>query len=113
MIDYVKENVQHPEFDIRQRLTVSRGYDVVEFVVGPKSDLTGKSIKDSGLRDLDIVVLSLQREDKVIPNPRSGRELEAGDKLLCYGNLANIRKLIPPKVRARRRRKLKERPEPA
>jgi len=108
IIDYVAENVQHPEFDIRQRLTVSRGYGVAELVVGPQAGLVGKSIQDSGLRDRDVVVLSLTRADKIIPNPRGSRELEAGDRLLCYGKMSNLRELLPPRTRPRRR--LKPRP---
>jgi len=111
IIAYVRENVRHPELDIRQRLTVSRGYDVVEFTVGKESELAGKPIRESGLRDRDVVVLSLTRGRKVIANPRSTREIEAGDTLLCYGNLANIRDFLPP--RARRRRKIKRRPDDA
>jgi len=111
IIDYVRENVQHPEFDIRQRLTVSRGYDVVELTIGKQPELIGKSILDSGLRERDIIVLNLTRGNTVIPNPRSSRLLEQGDRLLCYGKLSNIRELIPKRARARRRPKLKEHPE--
>jgi len=112
IVDYVREHVRHPEFDIRQRLTVSRGYGVAELVVAKGSELDGVPIRESGLRDRDIVVLSLSRDDKIIPNPRGTREIEAGDRLLCYGKLANFDGLLPEKVRRRRRRKLKARPAP-
>ena len=91
IVDYVDDNVQFPELDIRQRLTVSRGYGVVELFVGRADRLAGRTIESSGLRERDIVVLSLHREGKVIPNPRGTRELHLGDRLLCFGKYANVK----------------------
>ena len=62
---------------------------------------------ESGLRDLDIAVLNLHRGTSVIANPKSSRVLEAGDRLLCYGKLEEMRGLIPKKQR--RKRKVKAR----
>jgi ribosomal protein S6--L-glutamate ligase len=105
--------VQYPELDIRQRLTVSRGYGVVELYVGERSGIAGRTIETSGLRDRDIAVLSLHREGKVIPNPRPQRELHIGDRLLCYGKYANMKDLLPEEMLQRRRRKIGPHPEGA
>ena len=110
IVDFVRDNVEYPEFDIRSRLTVSKGYGVADVVVGETSGLVGKTLATSGLRDLDITVLSLSREGKVIPNPRGARELQVGDRLVCYGRMANMKNLLPPKIQQRRRRKLKPHP---
>jgi len=53
-------------------------------------------------------VLTLYRGNKVIPNPRSDRLLEAEDKLLCFGKLEAMRNMVPPKTRRRRRPDVKE-----
>jgi ribosomal protein S6--L-glutamate ligase len=111
IVDYVADNVQYPELDIRQRLTVSRGYGVVELYVGERSGMSSRTIENSGLRERDIVVLSLHREGKVIPNPRVTRELHIGDRLLCYGKYANVKDLLPEEMRQRRRRKIGPHPE--
>jgi ribosomal protein S6--L-glutamate ligase len=111
IVDYVADNVQYPELDIRQRLTVSKGYGVVELYVGEQSGMAGRTIENSGLRDRDIVVLSLHREGKVIPNPRVVRELHIGDRLICFGKYANVKDLIPEEMRQKRRRKLRPHPE--
>jgi ribosomal protein S6--L-glutamate ligase len=111
IVDYVADNVQYPELDIRQRLTVSRGYGVVELYVGEQTGMAGRTIDSSGLRELDIVVLSLHREGKVIPNPRGTRELHLGDRLLCFGKYANVKGLLPEEVRQHRRRKVRHRPD--
>jgi len=103
IIDYIAAQVDFPEIDIRQRLTVSRGYGVAEIRVPEGSHYEGKAIEHSGLRAKDINVLTLYRGTSVIPNPRSDRVLEPGDRLLCFGNLDSMRGLIPEKVRRQRR----------
>ncbi len=111
IIDYISAQINFPEIDLRQRLTVSRGYGVAEIYIPLGSDYIGKSIQESGLRDKDIVVLTLYRGTAVIPNPRSQRIIEAGDRLLCFGKLELMRNLIPVKTRKRRRPKVQKLPE--
>ena len=103
VVDYISNQVAFPEIDVRQRLTVSRGYGVAELHVPDGSELVGKSIVDSGLRERDLVVLNLHRGTRVISNPKGSRELEAGDRLLCYGQLEAMRDLVPEKRRRKRR----------
>lgn len=99
IVDYVDDTVTHPEFDVRQRLTVSRGYGVVELRVGDTSELAGKTLDRSGLRERDILVLSLSRDGKIIPNPKSARELQLGDRLLCFAKYENVRDMVPRSVK--------------
>lgn len=110
-IDFMASRVDFPEIDIRQRLTISKGYGVSEIFVPKGSNFVGKTIIESGLRDLDINVLTLHRKGKVIPNPKSERELLANDKLLCFGRLESMKEIIPEKTRKRRRPKLKKLPK--
>jgi len=111
IMDYIAAQIDFPEIDLRQRLTVSRGYGVSEISIPKGSDYIGKTIQESGLRDKDIMVLTLYRGTTVIPNPRSTRQFEAGDRLLCFGKLELMRDLIPPKTRKRRRPKVEVLPE--
>jgi ribosomal protein S6--L-glutamate ligase len=108
IIDYIAAQVDFPEIDVRQRLTVSRGYGVAEIRVPEGSEYVGKTLDQSGLRDRDINVLTLYRGTTVIPNPRSDRQLEPADRMLCFGKLDSMRGLIPEKVRKKRRPKLRE-----
>lgn len=105
IIEYVQDQVLFPELDIRERLTVHKGYGVAELLVPPDSEIVGKSIDDSGLRDQDIVVLSLERDHLTVSNPRGDFGLEAGDRLVCYGKLSAMRGLVPARRRKRLRRK--------
>ncbi len=108
VVDYIAAQVDFPEIDVRQRLTVSKGYGVSEIYVPEGSNYVGQTISQTGLRDSDINVLTLYRGIKVIPNPRSDRVLEAGDKLLCFGKLESMRGMIPRKEQRRRRPTVQE-----
>ena len=116
-IDYLAAQVDFPELDIRQRLTVSRGYGVAELSIPEGSEYVGRTIHESGLREKDINVLTLHRDTTVIPNPRPVRVLEAGDRLLCFGKLDAMRDILSD--RTKRARQLRVRrlhgrlPEPS
>ncbi|MET0410253.1 MAG: RimK family alpha-L-glutamate ligase [Polyangiaceae bacterium] len=112
IIDFVEDHARYPELDIRQRLTVSKGYGVVDLIVGESSPLVGRTLEASGLGQRDIVVLSLSRGGTVIPNPKSGRILQRGDRLLCFGKYANVRDLLPEGSEQRRNRDLGVWPPP-
>ncbi|MFT4028559.1 MAG: RimK family alpha-L-glutamate ligase [Protaetiibacter sp.] len=109
IIDYIAGQVAFPEIDVRQRLSVSTGYGVAELLVHSNAELVGKTLGESGLWERDITVLTLHRAATVIPNPRKGQLLEAGDRLLCFGKLEEMRSMIPE----RRRRRAKVRKLPA
>lgn len=111
IVDYIAAQVNFPELDVRQRLTVSRGYGVAELSIPEGSDYVGRTIVESGLRERDINVLTLNRGTSIIPNPKSSRVLEPGDRLLCFGKLDGMRDLIPEKTRKARRPKVKKLPE--
>jgi len=108
IIDYMAAQVDFPEIDLRQRLTVSRGYGVTEIRIPDGGDFKGVTLESSGLRERDINVLSLHRDGKVMPNPKPSRELLSGDRLLCFGKLEEMRQLVPPRTRKQRRPKVKK-----
>jgi ribosomal protein S6--L-glutamate ligase len=110
VIDFIAAQVDSPEIDLRQRLTVSRGYGVTEIHIPEGSEYVGKTIGESELREKDINILTLHRGTAVIPNPRPQRQLEAGDRLLCFGKLELMRDLVPAKMRRKRRPKVQEFP---
>lgn len=105
VIEHLEEQVLFPEIDLRQRLTVKGGYGIAELPVLADSDLVDKTIADTGLRERDVLVLSIDRNGVVIPNPRGTRQLLAGDKLLCFGKLLTLKSLAPAHPPAHTRRK--------
>jgi len=108
VIDYIAAQVDFPEIDIRQRLTISKGYGVSEIYVPEGSNFVGITIENTKLAEQDINVLTLYRGNKVIPNPRKDRVLEADDKLLCFGKLESMRTMVPVKTRRRRRPEIQD-----
>jgi ribosomal protein S6--L-glutamate ligase len=111
VVDYVTAQVSFPELDVRQRLTVSRGYGVAELLIREGSEYVGKTIEETGFHERDINVLTLHRDTVVVPNPRPGRVLEGGDRLLCFGKLETMRELVPARARRARHPKTKKLPE--
>ena len=108
IIDHIADRVAFPDIDVRQRLSVSTGYGVAELEVGANADLVGTTLGESELRERDITVLTLHRGTAVIPNPKRTTVLEAGDRLLCFGKLEEMRSMVPE--RKRRRRKVRKLP---
>lgn len=110
VVEYIAARVDFPEIDVRQRLTVSKGYGVSEIYIRKDSNFDGKTITETKLRDSDINVLTLYRGTTVIPNPKSERKLQADDRLLCFGKLDSMRSLLPPKAQRRRRPEIQDLP---
>lgn len=111
IVDYIAAQVDFPEIDLRQRLTVSRGYGVAELHIPDGSKYVGQKISESGLDEDDINVLTLYRGATVVPNPKHSRVFEAGDRVLCFGKLDAMKSLIPEKTAKRRKPKVKQLPE--
>ncbi len=109
IVDYVATQVAFPELDVRQRLTVSAGYGVVELAVNEGAAIVAAGTTIGELRKQDISVLTLQRGTAVVPNPRSDRVIEVDDRLRCFGNLDAMRGLVPER---RRRNRLRVQPLP-
>ena len=106
IIDYISNEVAFPDIDVRQRLAVSTGYGVAELFVHAGADIVGSTLGASGLLDRDITVLTLNRGTTVVPNPRTSQVLHAEDRLLCFGNMEEMRSLIPSRRRRARVRRL-------
>ncbi|MFW5844620.1 MAG: cation:proton antiporter regulatory subunit, partial [Planctomycetota bacterium] len=65
---------------------------------------------ETGLRQRDVVVLSITRDSVTIPNPRPDRVIKAGDTLLCYGKLITLKSLVPHRT-AKQRAHARRRPK--
>jgi ribosomal protein S6--L-glutamate ligase len=108
IIDYIDNQVAFPQIDIRERLNLSTGYGVAEIVVHGDAEMVGKTLASSGLAERDISVLTLHRGVRVIPNPNGRHVLQPEDRLLCFGNLEEMRGMIP--TRPKRRKRVKKLP---
>jgi len=94
IIEYVEQRVQFPEIDVWQRLTRMGDYVIADVSVADGSPLAGKRVNATGLRERDILILSITRGNTVIPNPKGEREIQAGDVLLCFGKFDALKTLL-------------------
>jgi ribosomal protein S6--L-glutamate ligase len=101
IVRLIEDEVLFPEIDIRQRLTLGSGYGVMEVPVDARSELCGKTIRDTGLRERDVLVRTSQRGSETTPNPRGDRETHAGDVHLCFGKGLTLKSFAPPKTKRR------------
>ncbi|MDQ8201907.1 30S ribosomal protein S6--L-glutamate ligase [Pelagicoccus sp. SDUM812003] len=108
IVKYLEEQIRFGNFDVRERLSLTKGYSVTEFTVEPNAQIAGKTISESGLRERDIVILRIVRGPDHIANPKGTRIIEAGDSLLCYGLKSALQSHLPTLVRPKRRKKKKK-----
>ncbi len=116
IIQYMEEQVTFDDVDIRQRLSLARGYTVAEFQITPDSELANKPLAATRLRQQDVIVLSINRNGLVTPAPNGDNILRPGDIVLCYGKQITLRSMVPT-VESRRKaqeelKKPKRRPKP-
>jgi ribosomal protein S6--L-glutamate ligase len=108
VVEFAERQVLFPEIDVRQRLTLDQGYGVAEIPVHEESELKDKTIRETGLREHDITILSILRGGGSIANPCPDRQILAGDRLLCFGKTMAMSALLEP-VRAKRSRRQRKR----
>ncbi len=107
IIEEIEKQVLFPEVDLRQRLTVSAGYGIVELTVHGIPSLVGHKLRDTDLRSRNIQIISMTRRGKPIPIPSAATMIREGDKLLCYGDLRELRALMGNKAAKQPRKKRK------
>lgn len=106
IVDYIAEQIDFPELDIRERLSLSAGYGVAELIVPNSAEFHDVAIRDSGIRERDMIVLTVERGESLISNPRSTFLLKAGDRILCFGKHESMKDLIPKQKRKRKKKLL-------
>jgi len=108
MVEYLEEHLRYDDLDITQRLKLTKGYTVAEVPVSDMSTMANKTIEDAGLNDMEITILSIDRQGLTIPVPKGQTEIFPGDILLCYGKKLTLRGLLPDKKPVKRKKKSKQ-----
>lgn len=68
-----------------------KGYGLAQLTITSKSREKGLTLSDAGFIKKDILVLSIERKNKLIAFPHARDVIKEGDKLLCYGLIRNIK----------------------
>jgi ribosomal protein S6--L-glutamate ligase len=107
IIEEIEQKVLFPEVDLHQRMSLAAGYSIADLVVNNLPDLENKALRDTDLSSRSIQVISITKPNKsIIPNPNGDEVIEPGDTLLCYGEQTELRALIPPRKKKRRKRRI-------
>ena len=68
-----------------------KGYGIAQLTITKESSEVRLTLAEAGFIKKDILVLSIERKNKLISFPHAHDIIEEGDKLLCYGLLENIK----------------------
>lgn len=105
IIDEVQKQVLFPDVDLHQRLSLSAGFGIADLLVHNVPEIENKALRDANLTERNIQVISITRNQTVIPNPKGDIVIETGDKLLCYGELRELRALIREVPKPKKKKK--------
>ena len=76
-----------------------KGYGITELKMDKGFEEIGMTLNEAGFRDKDIMVLSIEKKDRIISSPKAYDKIDKGDIILCYGPLSKIKEYLPEKVR--------------
>ncbi len=79
---------------VEELLQQSDGYGIASILVGRRSKFAGLTLSKSGFKEKDLMILSVERDEGVIPVPKAQTKIQVGDRLICYGKLENLQGLI-------------------
>ncbi|MCF7907523.1 MAG: hypothetical protein K9L86_01395 [Candidatus Omnitrophica bacterium] len=68
-----------------------KGYGLAQLTVVEGSKENGLSLAEAGFIKKDILVLSIERKNRLISFPHAQDLIKEGDRLLCYGLIKNIK----------------------
>ena len=69
-------------------------YSLVQIMVGDQANIIGSSLKDTDFIKQDVNVLAIEREGISLPQPALKEQLQAGDRLICYGKSHSIDNIV-------------------
>jgi Trk-type K+ transport system membrane component len=79
---------------VEELLLSTGGYGVSRVAVSAGSPVLNKSLYKSNLKQHDVTVLAIVRDQQTIPNPPADTKMLLNDELVCFGKLENIRNTI-------------------
>ena len=83
-----------PTTAIQTLLQENNGYGIVRILLDERSPQVGKTLAEVGTIKKDVLVLSIERDEIMIPVPKGPDRLLAGDQLLCFGRVDSIARVF-------------------
>jgi len=84
-----KEVIERVSFE--ELAIATGGYGVSKIQVSKDSPVLDKTLIESRLRSIGIIVLAIVRAGETIPNPTADSKILLADELVCFGKLGEIR----------------------
>jgi hypothetical protein len=92
--DTLREKLHFQKVQVEELLQQSDGYGIASILVGRRSKVVGLTLSESGFKEKDLMILSVERDEEMIPVPKAQTKIRVGDRLICYGKLENLKGLI-------------------
>ena len=89
----LRKKLHFEKVHIEEILQQSEGYGVASVLIEKESKIAGLTLGQSGLREGDLMVLSIERDEEVIPVPKAQSKTQVGDRLIIYGKMENLKNL--------------------
>jgi voltage-gated potassium channel len=84
MLDFIEISTSRQNLELRME----------EFTLGDKSPMVGKTLEESGIRQLfGLIIVAVKKDSgKMTYNPTAGYQIEKGDRLVAMGEEENLMK---------------------
>ena len=89
----LRKKLHFERIHIEEILQQSEGYGVASVLIEKGSKIAGLTLGQSGLREGDLMVLSIERDEEVTPVPKAQSKIQVGDRLIIYGKMENLKDL--------------------
>jgi len=80
--------------EIEEILHSPEGWGVARVEVPAECQFAGKTMAETRPHDQGILVIAIERDEKLIPAPHGNESIEVGDQLIVYGKLAEMPVLL-------------------
>jgi len=90
----LREKLHFEKVHVEELLQQADGYGIASILVGRRSKVAGLTLSESGFKEKDLMILSVERDEEMIPVPKAQTKIRLGDRLICYGKLENLKGVV-------------------
>jgi NhaP-type Na+/H+ or K+/H+ antiporter len=90
----LRDKLHFQKVQVEELLHQADGYGIASILVGRRSKVAGLTLSESGFKEKDLMILSVERDEEMISVPKAQTKIRVGDRLICYGKLENLKGLV-------------------
>ncbi len=80
--------------EIEELLQSAEGWGIVRVEVPAECQFAGRPMAETRPHDQGILIIAIERDEKLIPSPHGNESIQVGDRLIVYGKLAEMPALL-------------------